>query len=171
MDYRTLVNEDNDATEGQEQSLSPFIQFDTEEDQNNSDKQSPWSHQKDLDDFFVRVYQYHQQHGFFCIILSEIFGLVQFIFIVSFTVLIVQCIDYPLLFRSTPSARNITHKIHFNEVIQSPNQCLSNMHLLTTLCIILSIIYWFYRLSRAIYNLFSYFNIRAFYTQALDIKP
>ena len=38
-------------------------------------------------------------------------------------------------------------------------------------CIILSIVYWIYRLSRAIYNLLSYFNIRAFYAQALDIKP
>ncbi|CAF3812932.1 unnamed protein product, partial [Rotaria magnacalcarata] len=171
MDYRTLVNEDNDGAEIPDQSLSPFMQFDTEEDLNNSEKQSQWSHQKDLDDFFVRVYQYHQQHGFFCIILSEIFGLVQFIFIVSFTILIVQCIDYPVLFRSTPSARNITHKIHFDEIIQSPQQCLSHMHLLTTSCIILSIIYWLYRLSRALYNLISYYNIRAFYIQALDIKP
>jgi hypothetical protein len=45
------------------------------------------------------------------------------------------------------------------------------MHLLTTLCVLLSIIYWFYRLIRALYNLLSYFNIRAFYAQALDIKP
>jgi hypothetical protein len=45
------------------------------------------------------------------------------------------------------------------------------MHLLTTLCIILSMIYWLYRLSRALYNILSYFNIRAFYAQALDIKP
>ena len=47
----------------------------------------------------------------------------------------------------------------------------SSMHLLTTLCLILAIAYWLYRLSRAIYNLLSYFNIRAFYAQALDIKP
>jgi hypothetical protein len=45
------------------------------------------------------------------------------------------------------------------------------MHLLTNLCILLSIIYWLYRLIRALYNLLSYFNIRAFYAQALDIKP
>ncbi|CAF0843587.1 unnamed protein product [Adineta ricciae] len=171
MDYRALVTEENDTPEGQDQTLSPFIQFDTQEDQINTEKQSRWSHQKDLDDFFVRVYQYHQRHGFFCIILSEIFGLVQFVFIVSFTLLIVQCIDYPLLFRSTPVARNITHKIHFNEIIQSPQQCLHQMNLLTRLCIFLSIIYWLYRLSRAIYNLLSFYNIRAFYAQALDIKP
>jgi hypothetical protein len=94
MDYRTLVSEENDVPEGQDQTLSPFIQFDTQEDQNNSEKrmikkkifhskrlsfllkESRWSHQKDLDDFFVRVYQYHQRHGFFCIVLSEFFGLV-----------------------------------------------------------------------------------------------
>lgn len=45
------------------------------------------------------------------------------------------------------------------------------MRILTSLCVLLAIIYWLYRLSRAIYNLFSYFNIRAFYAQALDIKP
>jgi hypothetical protein len=45
------------------------------------------------------------------------------------------------------------------------------MHLLTALCVILAIIYWLYRLIRALYNLLSYFNIRAFYAQALDIKP
>jgi len=104
--------------------------------------ESRWSHQKDLDDFFIRIYQYHQKHGFFCIILSEIFGLVyvkrkiclfkfpffyfirQFVFIVSFTILIIQCIDYPLLFHSSPLSRNITDKIQINQVIQSPKQCL-----------------------------------------------
>jgi hypothetical protein len=38
MDYRTLVSEENDGPEGQDQTLSPFMQFDTEEDQTNSDK-------------------------------------------------------------------------------------------------------------------------------------
>jgi len=171
MAYRTLPSEENELAEGQEQCFSPFIQFDTEEDANNSEKQSPWSHQKDLDEFFSRVYQYHQRHGFFCILLSEFFGLVQFIFIVSFTLLIVQCVDYELLFRSSPAARNLTDKIHFNDVLQSPKQCLREMFLLTKLCLIIAITYWIYRFSRAIYNLLSYFNIRAFYAQALDIKP
>ncbi|CAF0832259.1 unnamed protein product [Adineta steineri] len=170
MEYRPVNNEENDTFEGQDQTLSPYMQFETQ-DESTHEKQSKWSHQKDLDDFFVRIYQYHQKHGFFCIVLSEIFGLIQFIFIVSFTTLIVQCVDYPLLFRSTPFARNITNKIQINQVIQSPKQCLHHMHLITSLCLILSIIYWLYRLCRALYNLLSYFNIRAFYTQALDIKP
>jgi hypothetical protein len=38
MDYRALVTEENDIPEGQDQTLSPFIQFDTQEDQTNSEK-------------------------------------------------------------------------------------------------------------------------------------
>ena len=95
MAYRSLPSEENEVPDGQDQPLSPFIQFDTEEDVNNSEKrmllivtprlqrlilihhlESRWSHQKDLDDFFSRVYQYHQRHGFFCIVLSEVFALV-----------------------------------------------------------------------------------------------
>lgn len=38
MAYRTLTTEENDTPEGQDQILSPFIQFDTEEDANNSEK-------------------------------------------------------------------------------------------------------------------------------------
>jgi hypothetical protein len=45
------------------------------------------------------------------------------------------------------------------------------MHLITSLCLLLSIIYWLYRLARAAYDLLSFYNIRAFYNQALDIKP
>jgi len=89
MEYQTVITDEND---GQEQTFSPCIQFETQEDQHNNEKrtknkrillifilfilESRWSHQKDLDDFFIRIYQYHQKHGFFCIILSEIFGLV-----------------------------------------------------------------------------------------------
>ena len=45
------------------------------------------------------------------------------------------------------------------------------MHRLTFLCLLLAIIYWFYRLLRATYNIISYANIRTFYAQALDIQP
>ncbi|CAF3518900.1 unnamed protein product [Adineta steineri] len=74
MEYRPVNNEENDTFEGQDQTLSPYMQFETQ-DESTHEKQSKWSHQKDLDDFFVRIYQYHQKHGFFCIVLSEIFGL------------------------------------------------------------------------------------------------
>lgn len=53
----------------------------------------------------------------------------------------------------------------------STEKFLFRMPLLTSLCLLLSMIYWFYRLLRAMYNIFTYFNIRSFYAQALDIQP
>lgn len=91
MDYRTVNNDENEALDGHDQVFSPFLQFEPQDDQPHHEKrivhfeerpslsllvESRWSHQQDLDDFFIRIYQYHQKHGFFCIILSEILALV-----------------------------------------------------------------------------------------------
>ena len=214
MDDRIVDHEENEIVDGQDQIFSPFLpeenqekrknSFSRNETLKNSSLESKWSHQQDLDDFFIRIYQYHQNHGFFCILLSEIFALVyvdkrnlhfrlksfiyfrQFLFIVSFTLLLVQCIDYSLLFQASPFARNTTDKIQIHQIIEKPSQCLRkyvppppslpshhsfSMNWITSLCLILAIIYWFYRFIRAIYNLQSFYTIRTFYHQALDIKP
>nr|CAD7453425.1 unnamed protein product [Timema tahoe] len=39
-----------------------------------------WNHVEDLDSFFVRMYHYHQKHGFTCMMLQEALELLQFIF-------------------------------------------------------------------------------------------
>jgi len=45
------------------------------------------------------------------------------------------------------------------------------MSLLTFLSLIFAIVYWFYQFLRAVYNIFTFYSIRAFYDQVLDIKP
>nr|CAD7255835.1 unnamed protein product [Timema shepardi] len=40
-----------------------------------------WNHVEDLDSFFVRMYHYHQKHGFTCMMLQEALELLQFIFV------------------------------------------------------------------------------------------
>ena len=164
MAYRTVNSEENDTPEGQDQVLSPFIQFDTEEDANNSDKRMDRTTRDRMKKtssslFPFRIALESPERSWWLlfsrlsipstawILLHSAVRSVrpcvsgrspslqrrrgrflvfprQFIFIVSFTTLLVQCIDYPLLFRSTPQARNITDKIHFNDVIQPPRQCL-----------------------------------------------
>jgi autophagy-related protein 9 len=54
---------------------------------------------EDLDSFFRRVYWYHQKHGFWCMVLQEFLELVQFVFVIVFTVFLRQCVDYKILFR------------------------------------------------------------------------
>ncbi|KAF0302240.1 Autophagy-related protein 9A [Amphibalanus amphitrite] len=57
-----------------------------------------WNHIDDLDTFFTRVYQYHQQHGFLCMMTRQFLELFQFFFVVTFSFFLVTCVDYDRLF-------------------------------------------------------------------------
>jgi len=59
-----------------------------------------WNHIEDLDDFFTRVYHYHQRSGFVCMVLQDVLQLmyalwsyIQFSFYVSL-VLCIYCLMY-----------------------------------------------------------------------------
>jgi len=58
-----------------------------------------WNHIEDLDAFFARIYHYHQNHGFTCMMLQESLELLQFVFVVSFSSFLLKCVDYQVLFR------------------------------------------------------------------------
>jgi len=49
-----------------------------------------WNHIEDLDDFFTRVYHYHQRSGFLCMVLQDVLQLmyVVLLFLLHF------CISY-----------------------------------------------------------------------------
>nr|XP_019957602.1 PREDICTED: autophagy-related protein 9A-like [Paralichthys olivaceus] len=57
-----------------------------------------WHHIKNLDNFFTRIYHFHQKNGFACMMLSEFFELVQLLFVVTFTTFLVNCVEYDVLF-------------------------------------------------------------------------
>ena len=77
---------------------------------------SKWSHIDDLDSFFSKVYEYHQKHGFTVMMLQEVLELLQFIFIVCFTVFLAECVNYPVLFRDKPLEPNDGHKMTLYDV-------------------------------------------------------
>uniref|UniRef100_A0A3B4ANY5 Autophagy-related protein 9 n=1 Tax=Periophthalmus magnuspinnatus TaxID=409849 RepID=A0A3B4ANY5_9GOBI len=60
-----------------------------------------WHHIKNLDNFFTRIYHFHQKNGFACMILTEFFEL-QFLFVVTFTTFLVNCVEYDVLFANRP---------------------------------------------------------------------
>ena len=39
-----------------------------------------WNHIEDLDDFFTRVYHYHQRNGFVCMVLQDVMQLMYAVF-------------------------------------------------------------------------------------------
>ena len=58
-----------------------------------------WNHIEDLDSFFRGVYHYHQNNGFICMLIKEFFKLGQFIYLMFFTLFMLHCVEYPILFR------------------------------------------------------------------------
>ncbi|ETN77627.1 autophagy protein Apg9 [Necator americanus] len=79
-----------------------------------------WDHIDNLDRFFTLVYEYHQGGGFVTIAVKKVFGLAQFVFVVTFSTFFMQCIDYDVLFANknvTATGAAITGKRSFNRVL------------------------------------------------------
>jgi autophagy-related protein 9 len=53
-----------------------------------------WNHIEDLDSFFRRMYHFHQQHGFVCMMLHETLEVLQFFFVVMLVTFLFNCVDY-----------------------------------------------------------------------------
>lgn len=119
-----------------------------------------WNHIENLDEFFIRIYEYHRNNGFVCILLKEVFELIQFVFVVLFTSFLVLCVDYNTLFNhKQPSFSNVLyfHKIeHMEPAIMA--------------CLVIAFIFWLIRVARIVIHFFKLLEIRAFYKDALRIS-
>ena len=128
---------------------------------------SRWSHIDDLDSFFSKVYEYHQKHGFTVMMLQEILELLQFIFVVFFTVFLAECVDYPVLFRDKPLEPNDGRKMTLNDVTRSVSY--NDMSFLTQVFILISGLFWVTRLIVVVHHVFQFWDIKCFYNTALKI--
>ncbi|XP_067385535.1 autophagy-related protein 9A isoform X2 [Emydura macquarii macquarii] len=136
---------------------------------------SPWHHIENLDLFFSRVYNLHQKNGFTCMLIGEIFELMQFIFVVAFTTFLVSCVDYDILFAN----KMVNHSQHSSEPVKvtlpdaflPPSVCNSRIQANGFLISILVIagVFWIHRLIKFIYNICCYWEIHSFYINALKI--
>ncbi|XP_050715941.1 autophagy-related protein 9A-like [Eriocheir sinensis] len=134
---------------------------------------SRWNHIEDLDSFFTRVYQYHQNHGLLCMMLQQLFELLQFIFIIVFTTFLFTCVDYDILFRNTfPKNFNVsqTDKITLPDTIRSHDQCMQHYTWKLVLAIIAASLFWVMRLCHASYMFFQFWEIKQFFNNALGIQ-
>uniref|UniRef100_A0A8I3QK52 Autophagy-related protein 9 n=1 Tax=Canis lupus familiaris TaxID=9615 RepID=A0A8I3QK52_CANLF len=136
---------------------------------------SPWHHIENLDLFFSRVYNLHQKNGFTCMLIGEVFELMQFLFVVAFTTFLVSCVDYDILFAN----KMVNHSLHPTEPVKVtlpdaflPAQVCSariqeNGSLITIL--VIAGVFWIHRLIKFIYNICCYWEIHSFYLHALRI--
>ncbi|XP_029971176.1 autophagy-related protein 9B isoform X2 [Salarias fasciatus] len=138
-----------------------------------------WHHIKNLDNFFTRIYHFHQKNGFACMMLSEFFELVQLLFVVTFTTFLVNCVEYDVLFANravnhtgpgqSPTDRN---KVTLPDAILPSQQCTERIqgNSWIIFLLIMAAVFWVYRLVKVFCNILSYWEIRQFYIKALKIR-
>uniref|UniRef100_A0A8C1BCX1 Autophagy-related protein 9 n=1 Tax=Cyprinus carpio carpio TaxID=630221 RepID=A0A8C1BCX1_CYPCA len=118
-------------------------------------------------------------NGFACMVLSEFFELVQFLFVVTFTTFLFNCVEYDVLFANRvvnhtgqslgPLDRN---KVTLPDAILPSEQCTERIqgNSWIIFLLIMAGIFWLYRLVKVICNVLSYWEIRQFYKKALKIQ-
>uniref|UniRef100_A0A915C9M6 Autophagy-related protein 9 n=4 Tax=Parascaris univalens TaxID=6257 RepID=A0A915C9M6_PARUN len=130
-----------------------------------------WDHVENLDQFFTRVYEYHQGGGLTCICVSHILSLLQFVFVVSFSTFLLQCVDYPVLFNTkniTSDGVPIVGKRRISDAIIG--ECMSHLHPLVMAALIFAVLFWIFRVIRDGYHLVQFYEIHNFYGDALGIS-
>ncbi|XP_074659348.1 autophagy-related protein 9A-like [Tubulanus polymorphus] len=156
------------------QPLSSYYDDDTETPQYENiihivpDNKTRWNHIENLDEFFARVYQFHQRHGFLCMVIEDLLQLLQFVFVVVFSVYLIECVDYNVLFANV--IFNSTHKVTIPETVIPFNQCVRGFNPMIVICLLIALVFWILRVIKVIYNIFKYCEIRAFYLYALKIS-
>lgn len=138
-------------------------------------EKSRWSHIDDLDEFFTRVYHYHQNHGMPSLVFLEVLKLFQIFFLATFSIFMIECIDYTTLFQNQkivkdPTNSSFVKKTHISDVVYPFGQCVSRISLKFWIILIVVSIFWLFRLVKAIYNISRYAEIRSFYISALNIQ-
>ncbi|XP_053116346.1 autophagy-related protein 9B isoform X2 [Hemicordylus capensis] len=172
-DYHRLADYEDDSPQEEEEEEEELLVHVTE------GLKDSWHHIKNLDHFFTKIYHFHQKNGFACMMLSDIFELVQFLFVVTFTTFLLCCVEYDVLFANRPA--NHTHpggglapdrsKVTLPDAILPTPQCTQRIRASGWIIflLVMAATFWLYRLVKVLCSLLGYWEIRAFYTKALKI--
>lgn len=127
---------------------------------------SRWNHIEDLDAFFTRMYHYHQNHGFRCMMVQEILELGKFFFVVTFSILLYYGIDYDTLFKKKAGTEEVT----ISEAILPPSVIIQKMGLLAWMAVAVAITFWILMTVKVVYHFYQFMEIKNFYNSALKIE-
>ncbi|KAK3892909.1 hypothetical protein Pcinc_003249 [Petrolisthes cinctipes] len=130
-----------------------------------------WNHLENLDFFFSRVYQYHQNSGLVCMMMQQVLEQVQFVFIMFFTTFLISCVDYDMLFRNKyPEHVNLTDKVRLPDAIYTYEECTDNISWKLVLVLVLASLFWLLRLAHISYLFFQFWEIKQFFNKALEVQ-
>uniref|UniRef100_A0A8C7MAE9 Autophagy-related protein 9 n=1 Tax=Oncorhynchus kisutch TaxID=8019 RepID=A0A8C7MAE9_ONCKI len=133
---------------------------------------SPWHHIENLDLFFQRISFYPSKNGFTCMLLGEVFELVQLLFVVGFTVFLANCVDYDILFANKFVNHTDSSKVTLPDAFLPVDVCGASIrdNVAVMFVLMISGVFWLHRLIKFIYNVCCYWEIRSFYTNALKMS-
>lgn len=132
---------------------------------------SSWqSYLRDLDDFFERIYIYHQKSGFLCIVVEHILELLKIFLVVFFTFFLLHGLDYQVMFKnklppdydkSKPLKITISQcLIPLSEAVLAPWEII---------LILFATAFWMLKIGHAINSIIGNYSIRRFYIDVLQV--
>ncbi|TTH38805.1 Autophagy-related protein 9A [Bagarius yarrelli] len=112
------------------------------------------------------------KNGFTCMLLGEIFELVQLVFVVTFTVFLANCVDYDILFANKFVNHTDSSKVTLPDAFLPVDVCHARIrdNVLVIFVLMISGMFWLHRLVKFIYNICCYWEIRSFYINALKMS-
>lgn len=132
----------------------------------------PWrQYMHDLDDFFIRLYKYHQKSGFICLVSSQLLELVQIVYSVFIPIFFLNYIDYDILFRNKPpppNPDNPTAKVHIYDVVKPFSTV--TIPSIQMFAIIIAIIFLAWKTVKTIHSIIVNLAIKQFYKNVLHIN-
>lgn len=132
----------------------------------------PWrQYMHDLDDFFIRLYKYHQKSGFTCLVCGQLLELVQIVYSVFLPIFFLNYVDYDVLFKNKqvqPSPTNPNAKVHIYDVVKPFSSV--TIPKIQIFAVILAIIFLFWKTVKTIHSMIVNLAIRQFYRDVLHIN-
>lgn len=128
----------------------------------------PWrQYMHDLDDFFIRLYKYHQKSGFICLVCGQLLELVQIVYSVFLPIFFLNYVDYDILFKNTPT-NNSAAKVHIYDVVK-PYESVT-IPSIQVFAIFLAIIFLAWKSVKTVHSIIINSAIRQFYKDVLHIN-
>lgn len=130
----------------------------------------PWrQYMHDLDDFFIRLYKYHQKSGFLCLVCGQLLELIQIIYSVFLPIFFLNYVDYDTLFRNkAPDPSNPSAKVHIYDVVKPYNTV--TIPQIQILAVFLALIFLSWKSVKTVHSIFVNHAIKQFYKNVLHIN-
>lgn len=136
------------------------------------DNTTSWKqYMHDLDDFFIRLYKYHQKSGFVCLVCGQLLELVQIIYSVFLPIFFLNYVDYDVLFRNKPppqDPKNPAAKVHIYDVIK-PYRSVT-IPPIQIFAILLALIFLVWKSIKTLHSTIVNLAIKQFYKDVLHIN-